>query len=482
LQKQNVSNSSCILFLIVVVSALILPDIIQDGMFMDGMIYCTVAKNLAIGSGTFWDLHLSHSLLNHYHDQPPLTIWIISFFYRIFGNGIYTERIYCLAALISAILLIRSIWKNIYGKGNVISQYWWLPSLFYFITPIVAWSYRNNMEEITMVIFILLSMRAWMKVLVLKKNIFINSITAGVMIFLSTMCKGFQGGFTILVPLSFYFIFRDGKFMNYLKPFLTACAVLIILYGCLYLYLPSREYFQGYFFERLHATFNISGTATTENRFYLLIRLFSELIPVIGLSMIIFLIYRFRIKNTDNDKKKPEFKRAFFFIFTGLTGSLPLMITLEQRGFYLVSSFPFFAMALAIVIIPYLNDLFLKIKINRRVFNTILSIALISVLFISAKNIGRIRRHKEMVEDVHKAGNELPAGIDLAVSKDQNDNWSLYLYFKRYFDIDIIPVSSLENLHSYYFLKSKNAVINTDGFTVADSSLHDYILYKRRVK
>ena len=42
--------------------ALILPTLLQDGMFMDGLFYASVSKNLADGIGTFWFPHFSQTL------------------------------------------------------------------------------------------------------------------------------------------------------------------------------------------------------------------------------------------------------------------------------------------------------------------------------------------------------------------------------------------------------------------------------------
>ena len=39
-----------------------LPSLLSDGMFMDGLLYAAIAKNLAHGLGTFWSPHLSGGL------------------------------------------------------------------------------------------------------------------------------------------------------------------------------------------------------------------------------------------------------------------------------------------------------------------------------------------------------------------------------------------------------------------------------------
>jgi hypothetical protein len=43
------------LFTISCILILTISQLIQDGVFMDGMLYISVSKNLADGLGTFWE-------------------------------------------------------------------------------------------------------------------------------------------------------------------------------------------------------------------------------------------------------------------------------------------------------------------------------------------------------------------------------------------------------------------------------------------
>ena len=46
---------------------LILPMSIQDGMFLDGLVYATVSHNLANGLGSFWHPNFSATFFHDYH-------------------------------------------------------------------------------------------------------------------------------------------------------------------------------------------------------------------------------------------------------------------------------------------------------------------------------------------------------------------------------------------------------------------------------
>ena len=87
-----------------------MPDLLRDGMFGDGLLYATLANNLAHGIGTFWSPQV-FSGAPGFHGHPPLVFGIQSVFFRVLGDGMWVERLYSfLAAVVTAYLII-SIWR-----------------------------------------------------------------------------------------------------------------------------------------------------------------------------------------------------------------------------------------------------------------------------------------------------------------------------------------------------------------------------------
>ena len=86
-------------FLIMVLSIFILlcaPALFTEGMFMDGLMYATVAKNLAHGEGSFWFLKFSDTYLTSFHEHPPLIFGLQSFYHQNLQQNIVLLRIvYC---------------------------------------------------------------------------------------------------------------------------------------------------------------------------------------------------------------------------------------------------------------------------------------------------------------------------------------------------------------------------------------------------
>jgi hypothetical protein len=113
--KRNSLNTPFWLLAIAVMTGLTLPRLIQDGMFMDAMLYTSVAHNLSQGIGTFWfpqfsDYHIAG--LPAFHEQPPLFFGIQSSFFRLLGSSMYVERFYTFMMMVITAWLIVLFWEN----------------------------------------------------------------------------------------------------------------------------------------------------------------------------------------------------------------------------------------------------------------------------------------------------------------------------------------------------------------------------------
>ena len=108
------------LFTIGIMFLLTLPTLIQDGMFLDGILYTSVSHNLSQGIGTFWfpvaspSWQMAGSVF--FHEHPPLVFGIQSMFFKVFGDSMYVERFYifltmCITALLIKVILGFSVQK-----------------------------------------------------------------------------------------------------------------------------------------------------------------------------------------------------------------------------------------------------------------------------------------------------------------------------------------------------------------------------------
>src|ERR1043166_2239878 len=114
---------------IAVAFALVFPWLMQDGMFMDGLLYADVAHNYADGIGTFWHPQTDDVINFEFFHQPPLVFFLESWFFKLIPNSIFPERIYCLFMLFITILLIRLVWRNL-TQHSVLQSMYFLPIFF----------------------------------------------------------------------------------------------------------------------------------------------------------------------------------------------------------------------------------------------------------------------------------------------------------------------------------------------------------------
>lgn len=416
-----------------VLVSLVLPVLIQDGMFMDGLLYACVSKNLSHGLGSFWFPHYSKVYFTFFNHQPPLGFWIQSVFFKVLGDSIYVERIYSfLTALISA-GLIATLWKIVFKNENEIKKLSWLPVLFWIIIPVCFWAYSNNMLENTMGIFDLLAIICIVRFF--QRSSFYLIVLAGIFIFIASMVKGFQGLFPLATVFFSWAIYQNISFKKMLFISLMVFLIPALIYFILLQDDSAYKSLSTYLTVRVLNS--IQNVVAVENRFYLAGRLFSELLPIIIISGILFLLTRRKCKK--ENRCIPFFKRhSLFFLLIGISASFPLMVTREQRGFYLVTSLPYYAICFAIIAAPYLSFYIEKINTERRSFKFfhIISILLLIGSFIfSFLQIGKTSRDQETLHDVYLIGNEVPKNTVVGSTISLWGNWALQEYFVRHYYI-----------------------------------------------
>lgn len=158
------------LFTISAILVLTISQLIQDGVFMDGMLYISVSKNLADGLGTFWEPHYSLTYYTVFREQPPLYFGLLAAFYKAFGTSMYVERLFCLVCFTFTLIYIHRIWKTLFSDDEQINKNSWLPILFFITIPICFWAYSNHVEETVMTLFTIMSVYYLSKVLFKKEK------------------------------------------------------------------------------------------------------------------------------------------------------------------------------------------------------------------------------------------------------------------------------------------------------------------------
>lgn len=458
---------------ITVFIGLLVPTLIQDGMFLDGVTYSSIAKNMANGIGDFWKPHYTKTLYPNFYEHPPLVFGIQSLFFKILGDGFYVERIYTLLTAIITIIGIILCWR-LFSSENSQRHYSWLPVLLWISTPLVFWGYRNNILENTMGVFTIFSIYFISKSLITKRIIWL--IPGSVLIVMAFLSKGPAGLFPLVAPIIFTIIFKPNKpgtsIIYCLSIFLIPCC---LLYALTILIPESRENISYYFNQQLLPAINGQREITTNNRFSIILALTLEL----TLPIALFLFFTFIQWLKDRDFRLPNKNAGWYFLLIGISASIPLIISLKQRKFYLIPSIPYYVLSVSFIIIPYLKNFLEGLSSSVKAWIMKISYsALILIIVFSIFRFGTYSRDEQKLNDVYSISEYISKGTIIGTTPDICQDWGLVAYMSR------IGNLSLENNkeHDYLLiLKSeKNNIDLIEKFNEINLGLKQYKIYKKK--
>lgn len=442
---------------------LILPKLIMDGMFMDGVLYASVSHNLSIGIGTPWFLEFNEYGITDrvtFHEHPPLIFWIQSLFFKVFGGSMYVERGYSLLTGIITAALIVKTWKLVTIQNINLQKLSWMPVLLWLTVPVVFWSYQNNVHENTMGIFTILAVFFSIKAVHLKQKLYLNIVIAGAMIFCASFGKGVPGLFPLGVVFFHWIIFRKQSFGKMFLQSLLLLAIPAAIYGLLLLIPAAQESLSIYTYERLLG--RIKAAPTRDYHFYIAERLFMEILPMIIVTFLTLLV--FRLGKVKHQLTKEHYKLSAFFVLMGLSASLPVMLTLVQKTFYIGPAFPFFGLAFALIIAPGLADRLARInrsKIGFKVFTTISSLIIVAAIVATVFQYGKPSRNKKVLHDLEIIQEIIPHFSTINVhASTGNLEWDMQCYLVRFYNISM---DKNPDHHRKYFLMNRELGVQPDS-------------------
>jgi 4-amino-4-deoxy-L-arabinose transferase-like glycosyltransferase len=466
------------LFTISVYIAIVISSLVQEGMFFDGIIYSSISRNLAEGLGSIlnWKLIYTQTFGNPFVDHPPLAIIIQSFFFKIFGDHLFVERIYSfLAAIITALLIVK-IWRLLFDDNKSLKELSWFPVFLWVITPVVFWAYSNNMLENTMAIFDLTAVYLIYKSWTSNRFHYLKIFLSGIMILFAFLCKGPVGLFPIATPLLGFLILKKISFKNaIIQTFIIIFSSSLILSIIFILNQETFHSFLNYINEQVIRSIKEEREITVESRFFILKRLSTELIPAIIICTLLFVYSKFnKIKVESYNKFN---KLSVYFIAIGLSGSVPIIVSMKQSGFYMIPSIPFIIMSFGIFSTPYLNHFISKITFKQKNLKLITIFSILALIISSSytlSKVGKIRRDKNLISDIYKIGTIIPEKTTISICPVNYEDWVLHAYLMRYFRISL----DNKNQQSYYLINKNSNDSLLCKYTKLNLDTKIYDLYK----
>jgi hypothetical protein len=421
-------------FLIIALAAVLwLPWLLAKGMFMDGMYNAILAQNLAHGISTFWAPQTNDYSHPAYWNNPPLSMLLLGYCYRIFGDHFSVERIYSLACAVLQLGLISWAWRIFWKDEIEIRKYDWLPCFLWLISPLTSWCYSNNLMENTMSIFTTSALISFLLFFRYRRLVFLLSLAGAVFIFLACITKGPTGLFPLAIPILFVWIEKENrlKIVVYAAMQIAFSAVLFAFVFSL----PEPKFFLHQYLT-LQLVPVVTHQAVPETKSYIIFReMLFMLLPFLILAMGVL----YAVKSKSLAFERSHIRSGLVFLLIGLSASLPIALSMKQRKFYLLPSLPMFILGFSIFVLPLIEVIeqqasrFFTESLMRTI-KVCCVLIIIGSLGLSFYNKNQIVRDKDILSDIE---NVLPIlKNETAVCADWQlyGEWSLRAYCTRYYD------------------------------------------------
>lgn len=398
-------------------------NLLTRGMFMDGLIYTSVAANMAEGVGSFWHPVYTATQFPQFYEHPPLMMWLLSLWFRLFGTSMMAAKAYSVAVVLLTAALTVGVWKQLGFKTSL----GWLPLLALTLIPDVALAAHNNYLESTMTLFVLASV--W---LVLRGKGVGWHLLAGAMLAAAFLTKGPTGLFPLALPALLWLFGTRNGFGQAAVGTLAMAAGLAAPLALLWFCVPdAQEFLRKYFDNQVIGGSQVLVTSRT----YIVKTLFSHtaVVLVVALAVVLFGI----LKKSAPWRPTRDSWRRFGLVFAlALCGTLPMMVSTKQRAFYLLTVFPFVALAVAALFEPLARHM--EKQLQRPAMTVATVAVLIAAVITNALHYGKPGRDKAMLHDMDVMAAEVHDGELVALAPEQASNNSLhgYWYFYHHVTLD----------------------------------------------
>ncbi len=448
--KVNSKTKTTAWLLIAAIAAVLwVPNLLAAGMFIDGIVDAILAQSLYLHISSFWEPKSQAGSWSW--GTMPLSIYMLSLFYKIFGDHYCVERIYSFVCALLQLGLIYQLWKTFFANEESIKKQSWLPCLLWMISPLTGWCYGNNLMENTMTLFTTCAILVSLYFVQTQKNILACAFLAAVFLLLAFITKGPVSLFVFAVP--FLFIHSNKKFdwTQAVKYSVLQIFFIAVLFGLLFTSSSASIFFQNYLNEQIKPAL-VSPLPTQLKSLTILLDLVLVISPFLLLCGFSFWV-------------KPKMhllqKSYWRFLLLGLCGSLPIMISNKQKQFYLLPAMVPLVIGFAIYLLPLVEWLNEKIKetwqqkiIPIIKYGSIATILLCVVLCFT--QAGTFVRDNDLLSDLQQVNALTKSETAICADDVFFERWSLKDYLLRLYRKRVCLAH--ENIKTSFYLTLPNQV------------------------
>lgn len=227
-----------------------------------------------------------------------------------------------------------------------------------------------------------------------------------------------------------------------------------------------------YFNQQFIPALSKAREITTNNRF----KIIFDLILNLSIPIILSVFFAIKKRKGKTQKNLPYKKSFLFFILIAISASIPLIISLKQRKFYLIPSIPFYALSFSYLLYLPIKEQIDKIpKYTLQWLNRVSIIVLVFIVTFSTVKFGDFSRDEETIKDIYKISKNIPKGTIISTTEDLWSDWGLVAYMSR---IGYLSLDS-DNKHEYFLIRKEAKLVSPNGYEPVNLKLENYILLKR---
>jgi len=431
-------------------------------MFVDGLAYASIARNMAENYGSFWRPYYTATVYPTFYEHPPLGFWLQSWAYRLCGDVVYLEALWGFVAGALILLGLGQVWR--YNRPqNYILAGTWFPILLFVIIPMTSWILSNNMLENSMTVFImasvclsLLSLKSPRKSLAL-----FYGLLSGFNAFLAFLVKGPVSLFTLIIPCISIIKREEGiakiLLINFCVLFAFSFSLAIILVNNNEAKYFIEQYLKRQIIESIGGYRELSGS-----RFIIIFTVCRDmLVPLV--FAVLFTVIMCKIKNTTI--LSINYRIFLYYSCIAIMSSIPIILSQKQMRWYAFPSFPFYVLAISVAFNETAIALEKFIFENKymhdyiKCFSVMIFFLALLMMFLGKNYIGR---HKEFYHDFSMQALHIePREIISVYPESLLNHWSLVANMQRHFKASLVKDFGHKYLLSTTEYKMHNDIPST---------------------
>jgi hypothetical protein len=443
---------------------IILP-LTRQGMFMDGVFYAAIAKNLSLGYGSLWQPFYSHTDYTVFYEHPPLAIYFQSLFFKFFGTGFGVEQFYSFLMALGQFSLISWYWLK---RVNATFIYLGLLLFVWILIPLNH-LYVCNILEGTLTLFTTLATLILLIRTKLKSTLLIQYTAGAITVLIAFLCNGPTALFTLMVPF-IYEITEDGHYVyEGLKRTIFFLTIVAIVFTSFYLLEPealinTKKYFDQQLLASITGTRQLNYVGLKHLNVLILYLRAYWLVTIFSI-LCILIAAKIDGRNGRVDLQKTISKKEFLLFFSiSLISSLPVGISHKQAFSYIMQSAPFYSLAMMYLCFEPCMSIARHFKTKpllfRRLFRSSYICFIASLLSVISLANG-FNSNKGMIKDIYYLSHYLENGAVISTSPAIYFQWYTGAYFARHSLISITP-----NVDKKYYLALKSEIIPKNYYVV----------------